>query len=645
MSLLSKVNLLQGTWSTRDFSRGNTLPLIARPWAMHHWTLQTGRTPWTFNPEHPKLEGIRLTHQPSPWMRDYGNITVTAFNGPIQERIEHQASVYELRRAKLSPTGVAVSLLRYGITIEQAPTERGAVYRFTRLGAEQLKVRFYFDGEHSLSGAAGKRLCSGVSRNNFGGVPEGFGLHFVGEFSESPEDIIQLANGCVFIFHASVTMVELRLAGSFLDEGIALATLRRELQSRSLEDVEAESAGIWENLLNRIAITAADPDTERTFYSCLYRCLLFPRFLDEKDEEGQTVHYSPYDGLRHSGSLCADSGFWDTFRTVYPLLGLAYPEKLSEILRGWLNACRQSGWTPKWPSPGLRDCMIGTHFDAVAADAIARGVIDWNVEEAFCYLWRDATEESSDGRYGRQGLGDYIRLGYVPDEKYPYAVSSTLDYAYDDFCVGQVARFLSKEKEANLLFERSQNYRNVFDSSVGFMRGRLSNGDWQLPFREFCWGGSYIEGGPWQHTFNVPHDPAGLAALFGGSEKLCGKIDAMLKSPPTFESGHYGYEIHEMTEMALAGFGQYAHSNQPVHAFLYLYALNGKPERALHWVRRVLTELYSVDHFPGDEDNGEMAAWYVLSSLGMYPECPGKPGWIRVPASVTTAKINGFSLF
>ncbi|HSI85631.1 MAG TPA: glycoside hydrolase family 92 protein, partial [Candidatus Methylacidiphilales bacterium] len=384
------------------------------------------------------------------------------------------------------------------------------------------------------------------------------------------------------------------------------------------------------------------------------RTLLFPRQLEEIDLDGRAVHYSPYDGGIHSGPLCTDNGFWDTHRTVYPFLAKAYPDKLVPLLEGWLNASREADWTPKWPSPGPKACMIGTHFDAVVADAVARGITGWDIEAVFPYLWKNATVPSDDGCYGREGLEDYLRLGYVPVDRHRYSVSATLDYAYEDFCVMQVARYLGREKEAAILKPRTFNYRNVFDSGTGFMRERLSDGSWKHPFEEFRWGGGYIEGGPWQHSFNVPHDVPGLAGLHGGSQALCDKLDRMFALPPKFEVGHYGFEIHEMTEMAVAGhegpshaaglpgFGQYSHSNQPVHGNLFLYALNGQPEKTAHWVRRVCDELYSPDILPGDEDNGEMCAWYVMAHLGSFPYCPGAADEAQFEPPVPGVRLKSF---
>ena len=636
------VNLLQGTNSTHDFSRGNTLPLIARPWGLHHWTLQTAKTPWTFHPSHRKLQGIRLTHQPSPWIADYGGITVLPFTGEATGELEQQASAYRLETTLLRPTLLRTELLRYGIAVEMTPTVRGALFVFTRQSSsEALRVRFHFDGGYALRWERGSRRLVGASHHHNGGVAGAFGLHLCAEFDTVPERFDSKAHGGSVTFPRDVARVEMRLAGSFIGPEIAEVSLERELRGRDLDTLTREGDSVWNDLLGRIQFDVRDERQARTFYSCLYRTLLFPRFLDEIDARGRVVHYSPYDGLTHAGSLCADHGFWDAYRTNYPLLALAYPDELRAMLGGWLNACREGGWTPKWVSPGHRACMIGTHFAAVAAEAVARGIADWGVEEVYEYLWRDASESSSKATVGRQGLKEYIRLGYVPCDKYPYGVSATLDFAYGDFCVAQVARHLGRHGEADLLLKRARSYRHLFDPAVGFMRGRKASGEWASPFEEFRWGGAYIEGGPWQHVFNVPHDVPGLASLFGGDAGLCRKLDAMLATPARFSIGSYPAEIHEMTEMALAGFGQYAHSNQPVHGFLFLYQLAGQPEKTAYWVRRVAQELYSPDDFPGDEDNGEMSAWYVFACLGLYPACPGTDRYVAFPPLVSGATING----
>ncbi|MDQ8195711.1 GH92 family glycosyl hydrolase [Coraliomargarita sp. SDUM461004] len=636
---LSCINLLQGTNSDREFSRGNTLPIVARPWGLHHWTLQTGQSPWTFNQLSRRLQGVRLTHQPSPWMRDYCSLAFLPFTGPVQDSPEHQASAYRVEDCVLRPEQLQFSLLRYGIDVKLTSTERGALVVLRFRPGVVPRVAFYFDGEHTFESIASNRIA-GNSWDHRDTLHESFRLNYLADFSVEPVDVVQTEFGGYVEFSQDTESVEMRMAGSFISGEIAALSLKRELIGRSFEQIADEGESRWLSLLGRIRISPKSADQAARFYSCLYRCLLFPRFLDELDAEGKVVHRSPSDGVVYAGPLCADSGFWDAYRTLYPLLALVYPDVLNRMMEGWLNACRQCSWAPKWPSPGPRACMIGTHYDVVVADAVCKGVTDWDVEEAFSYLWKNATEPSDDSLFGREGLQDYIDLGYLPADQHPHSVCCTLDYAYNDFAVAQVARYLGKHEQAKSLGKRTQSYRNVFDAEVGFMRGRLMDGQWETPFREFAWGGAFIEGGPWQHVFNVPHDHEGLAACFGGAHQVCEKLDEMLSSESRFEAGTYNYEIHEATEMALAGFGQYAHGNQPVHAFLFLYGLLGQPQKMQYWIRRVCEDYYSKDDFPGDEDNGEMSAWYIWSALGLFPFCPGKPEYIMFEPLIGDWKIT-----
>jgi predicted alpha-1,2-mannosidase len=635
-SLVDLVNPLQGTTSDKNFSTGNTLPITSLPFGLHHWSLQTREDPWFFHPGDRKLWGIRLTHQPSPWMLDYGALLVSAFHGPIAETPALQSSAYRIVECR--PHVTRLQLPGQGIDISLAPVPAGLLLVFETRSEAPLKIRLSFRQEFSVE--TSDTLVHGRTTDNSGGVPEGFGLSFCGRFSDRPRHVHSLPNGTCWEFAPGTRRVELRLAASFIDGTIARYALASQLDGHSFSEIEGSAAQTWDALLGRLDFPDPEDSRRRTFYSCLYRTLLFPRLLTEKDPSGNDIHYSPYDGAVHTGPLCTDNGFWDTYRTVYPLLAHAFPDQLTTILQGWLNACKQAGWTPKWPSPGLKDCMIGTHFDAVAADAVARGITGWDVEAVFPFLWRNATEQSSDGRFGRQGLEDFIQLGYLPADRHRYSVSATLDYAYGDFCVMQVARHLGRTREAELLSTRIGNYRNVFDPSVGFMRERNSDGSWLKPFGEFRWGGGFIEGGPWQHSFHVPHDIPGLASLFGGEAALEAKLDAMLSTPPLFQVGHYGFEIHEMTEMAMAGFGQYAHSNQPVHGYLFLYALLGQPDKTSHWVRKVCDELYGPEKLPGDEDNGEMSAWYIWANLGLFPHCPGRPGLVSFQPPHTRASVR-----
>jgi predicted alpha-1,2-mannosidase len=529
---------------------------------------------------------------------------------------------------------------RYQTWLAMTATERCACFRFRFPSDKTGRILIQPIKDASWFRVDGNRIV-GYTRGNNGGVPDGFACYIYGEVDTEVSDACLFVGDEVYrgdgeaeqvgvsIDLASGGEVTLRLATSFISVDQAKRNLDREVGGRSFESLCEENESVWEERLGRIEIEGATEEQKRTFYSCLYRTQLFPRVWHEPDEAGNPIHYSPYDGQVHEGVLYADNGFWDTHRTVYSLLSILDPQRLSEMVEGWTNAAKEGGWFPKWSSPGYRACMIGTHLDAVVADAYVKGCRDFDVDAAYAAMVRDATEVGNEeGSFGRAGIEAFERLGYVPSAQFEHAASRTMDHAYTDFCVAQVAKGLGREDDAKRFYARALNYRNTFDRSTGFARGRRAGGTFDEPFSEFAWGGAYIEGSAWQCTWAVPHDSAGMAELMGGRDALVAKLDRMLELPPVFHVGTYNREIHEMTEMAAVDFGQYAHSNQPVHHVLYLYTAMGVPSKTQYWVRRVLNELYGsgpADGFAGDEDNGEMTAWYVFSALGFYPLCPGHP--------------------
>ena len=623
------VNPLQGTYSEPSFSRGNTLPIVSLPFGMTHWAAQTRADGgWFFDPRIPELIGVRATHQPSPWMGDYGHFTVMAQTGEAILSPSERALAYRPEDLKTLPHSLSVLLGPQKLQIEMTPTERCSYFRFTFPNGEAGRVILDAHSEAAID--AERRIITGCSRLNNGGVPENFGCYFAAAFDQewtaaftTPE------HQAVAEFAAPTGPLSMKLGTSFISAEQALSNLQNEIGERSFDTVKAEGEAIWNETLGRIEIDGGTEDQKRVFYSGLYRSHLFPRIFHETDENGQIVHYSPFDGMVHEGVFYTDNGFWDTYRTVYSLLSLIQPARFGEIIQGFLNGYKEGGWLPNWPSPGYRSCMIGTHIDVVIADAIVKKIPGFDYELAYEAMCKHA-ETPVDGErgYGRIALQEYLELGYVPADKYNHATARTLDYAYDDFCLAQVAGALGKTEDQAKYSARALFYRNVYDTQTGFMRGKNADGAWPEPFDSYAWGDPYIEGSAWQFNFTVPHDPAGLINIHGGPSELIAKLDHFMYQPPTFHVGTYGGVIHEMAEMAAVDFGQYDQGNQPVHQFLYLYAAAGSPWKADYWIRRVLEQLYTPDHFPGDEDNGEMAAWYVLNALGLGPLCPGVPEYI-----------------
>jgi predicted alpha-1,2-mannosidase len=625
------VHLLQGTNSTPVFSRGNTLPIAALPFGMGHWTLQSkANSPWMFQPEDRRIQGFRCTHQLSPWLSDYGYATFLPFKGEVDPEPTARASSYRPEDAHLSPHSMELYLLRYGIKTELVPTERCAV--ITSSYGEHASPGFLFDipGTDGLMqpDAAGKSIAF-QSKANSGGVPDNFAAFYVLRFDTKWEsfELKELKGHRVGVvrFAPSVQSMEVRIGTSFISFDQANRNLDLEAGSHSVTELRESAAKVWNHHLSRVEIEGGSQDQREIFYSCLYRTLLFPRMWHEPDASGHPHHFSPYNGKLLPGVMYADHGYWDVYRAWYPLMSILFPERLGEILQAWVNVYKEGGWLPQFPCPGYRACMTGSLIDAVFGDAAAKKIGGFDMESAYEGLKKHATMAGHpDKGFGRVGIEEYLKLNYVPADKVDQSAAETVDAAYGDFCIAQVAKALGKQEDYAMFMKRSENWRNLFDSKTNFLRGKKEDGSWLEPFSEFTWGSPYVEGSAWQHRWDVPHNLPGLFEAMGGKENAVAALDKMLALPPTFHVGAYGQEIHEMSEMAAVKFGQYAHSNQPIHHALYVYAVAGRPDKTQYWVRRVMQELYTKDTFAGDEDTGSMAAWFVLSSLGFYPLCPGK---------------------
>lgn len=609
--LYSLVNVLAGTDSHHGFSTGNSLPLIAYPWGHTHWTIQTNESRWFFHPDHHKFQGFRATHQPSPWMGDYGQLVFMPFTGePPRLDPEGRSSAYS---NKLTPGFGVVNLRRYGI--EAILTARRASSILLLRNCEQ--PRLLVEGYDSISQVGNEVHMT--STKNCGGVPDGFATYYVFRFPSASISVTEVApDRTVIDWQSDIKSVVIGV--SFVDFDQA----RQNLEN----DAEDTADRHWNNIFRRFRIQG-DETHLKTFANCLYRACLFPRETHEFDADGNPHHYSFYTGEVLPGEATTDNGFWDTYRTVYPWYNLFFPSRSSKAIQGWIKAYEEGGWFPQWATPGYRACMVGTHIDAVIADAVVKGVEGFDTEKALEGMLKHAYQKGDEeGAYGRLGIEDYLARGYVSEETVEGSVARSLDYAYDDWCIAKVQNALGQDSSE--LKQRAQNYKHLFDSEVGFMRAKHANGDW-AHFREFEWGGPYVEGGPWQASWAVQHDPEGLAELFGGEQPFLEKLKKMFETPPYFEVGHYGFEIHEMTEMAQANFGQYAHSNQPVHHVIYFFMQSADPEMrryGRHLLKRVMNEMYTPEGFCGDEDNGEMACWFLFSSLGFFPFCPGKPEYI-----------------
>lgn len=658
---LEYVNIKQGTASEERYSNGNTLPLVAVPFGMNHFSMQTKAAGdgWFYHPAHKQLEGIRLTHQPSPWVRDYGHFVMMPQNGEVYIHEEERSTGFIER--ELNPACLELYLKRYHAVTKLTATERGAVMKISWEKMERPRfavLPFLFHTKLCLDEKTGE--LGGETYACGDGTRSDFKIYFYMKF-DRPIDIENTVitqpsgkktrglsgegkgTGINIAFRMQRTEeLTVKLAASFLSLEQAKYNLEQETGERSYEEMKAEAVTKWNDLLSKIEIR----DTEevcRTFYSCLYRCFLFPRIFYERDREGRTLHYSTRDGTVKPGVMYTDQGFWDTYRTLYPLLVLLMPSRVQEMLRGYLNFYEEEGWLPKWLSPGERGMMPGTLIEAVFADAAVKGLLsEAERETAMRGMLKDANEASPAPQNGRIGVADYVEKGYIPSNRYKESVNNALDAYYCDFCISQMAETLDKRELAQQYRRRAAGYRLLFDEEAGFIRGMDEYGNREPDFSPIRWGGEYCEGAAWQNAFSVFHDIEGLADLYGGKEKLSEKLDELFAAPPDYEVGTYQKEIHEMTEMSSADFGQCAISNQPGFHIPYLYAALGYQDKTVLWVRKIAREAFDASEqgYPGDEDNGSMSAWYVFSSLGFYPLCPGKKEYILGDCLVKEALLH-----
>ena len=635
-SPVTLVNILQGTDSTPAFSRGNTLPIAARPFGMAHWTLQTTPTsPWMFEPGQRRIQGFRSTHQLSPWLGDYGHATFLPICGNPELDYGSRATSYRPEDSILSPHTMAMKLLRYGIDAELVPTERGALIHanYTKKQTPGFVFDVPGDKPQTPESDAAQRTIRFRSTANSGGVPNDFACYYVLQFSEpwiALEHKDQRMHRSTHIsFVESVRSLDVRIATSFISFEQADRNLQLELGAKPASTLRAEAEQAWNKHLTCIEIEGASDPQQRTFYSCLYRTLLFPRIWHEPDANGVMQHRSPYNGKVVPGVMYADHGYWDVYRAWYPMMTILFPDRLGEILQAWVNAYQEGGWLPQFPCPGYRACMTGSLIDSLFGEAAVKGIKGFDMAAAYEGLKKHATQPGNpDAGYGRRGIDQYLKFGYDPADKVEQSAAETVDAAYGDFCIAQVAKALGKADDYAVFMKRSENWRNIFDPSSGFFRGKNSDGSFLEPFSPIRWGDPYVEAAAYQHRFDAPHAMPALIEAMGGKEKVVAELEKMITMFPDFETGAYGSEIHEMSEMAAVNFGQYAHSNQPSHHILYVFTVAGRQDRTAHWTKRVMDELYTPDLLAGDEDTGSMAAWYVLSSLGFYPLCPGKPEYI-----------------
>ena len=645
------VNPLMGTQSTFELSTGNTYPAIARPWGMNFWTPQTGKMGdgWQYVYTANKIRGFKQTHQPSPWINDYGQFAIMPIVGKPEFDQDKRASWFSHKGEVAKAYYYKVYLAEHDIVTELTPTERAAMFRFTFPENEHSYVVVdALDKGSYIKVIPEENKIIGYSTKNSGGVPDNFKNYFVIEFDkpftykatfadatlkEGATEQTSEHVGAVIGFQTKKgEIVHAKVASSFISFEQAAINMK-ELGNDSFDALVQKGKDAWNALLSKIEVEGGNLDQYRTFYSCFYRSLLFPRKFYEIDAAGKVVHYSPYNGQVLPGYMYTDTGFWDTFRCLFPFLNMMFPSVNKEIQEGLINTYKESGFFPEWASPGHRGCMVGNNSASVLVDAYMKGVKVEDLETLYKGLIH-GTENvhpkvSSTGRLGHEY---YNKLGYVPyDVKINENAARTLEYAYNDWCIWKLAKALDRpKKEQELFARRALNYKNLFDPETKLMRGKNENGEFMAPFSPLKWGDAFTEGNSWHYSWSVFHDPQGLIDLMGGKEDFVMMLDSVFAVPPLFDDSYYGGVIHEIREMTVMNMGNYAHGNQPIQHMIYLYDYAGEPWKAQYWLRQVMDKMYTPgpDGYCGDEDNGQTSAWYVFSALGFYPVAPGTTQYV-----------------
>ena len=645
------VSPLVGTQSTFELSTGNTYPAIARPWGMNFWTPQTGKMGdgWQYVYTANKIRGFKQTHQPSPWINDYGQFVIMPVVGSPEFDQDKRASWFSHKGEIAKAYYYKVYLAEHDVVTELTPTDRAALFRFTFPENDHSYIVVdALDKGSYVKVIPEENKIIGYTTKNSGGVPDNFKNYFIIQFDKpftykatfadatlSEGNVEQQANhaGAVIGFKTKKgEIVHAKVASSFISYEQAAINMK-ELGNDSFDTLVQKGKEAWNDVLSKIEVEGGNLDQYRTFYSCLYRSLLFPRKFYELDANGKVVHYSPYNGQVLPGYMYTDTGFWDTFRCLFPFMNLMFPSVNKEMQEGLINTYKESGFFPEWASPGHRGCMVGNNSASVLVDAYMKGVKVEDLKtlyEGLIHGTENVHPKASST--GRLGYEYYNELGYVPyDVKINENAARTLEYAYDDWCIYKLAKDLKRpKKEIDLFAKRAMNYKNLFDKETNLMRGKNKDGKFMAPFSPLKWGDAFTEGNSWHYSWSVFHDPQGLIDLMGGKDVFVQMLDSVFAVPPIFDDSYYGGVIHEIREMTVMNMGNYAHGNQPIQHMIYMYNYAGEPWKAQYWLRQVMNRMYTPgpDGYCGDEDNGQTSAWYVFSALGFYPVCPGTTQYV-----------------
>lgn len=616
--------------------KGQTFPAVGRPFGMTQWTPETRTTeikcisPYYYNDKF--ITGFRATH----WMsgsctQDYGSLTLMPFTASKPDTVRNPVSEFNHRNETATPAYYSILLERYGIKTEITAHVRSGMMKvafpgketsciFIRANSDEKEGKVWFDAEkNEIAG------YNPVHRIYQGwGKPAGFSGYFVIRF-DKPFRVIPVDGNPqqLIVTFDKETTVQARTGTSFTSIETARLNLETEIPHWNFTQLRRETENIWNQTLGKVQVKGKSKEDKVKFYTALYHCYQLPRIASDVDGGYQGF---AQDTLIHKAAgfdYYDDFSMWDTYRALHPLMTILEPERTLHMVKSLVLKAEQGGWMPIFPAWGsYTAAMIGDHVSTMIADAYVKGITDFDTGKAYRYMRQNAfdspsPEEYKDGK-GRRALQSYLEYGYIPLEDSVWEafhkreqVSRTLEYAFDDYALSQFAKALGKDADYAVLSQRSQNYRNVFDTSTGYVRGRYADGRWIEPFDPFSKAWFICEGTPFQYTWYVPHDVPGLISLYGGKEPFLKRLNEF------FDGGHYW------------------HGNETDHQAIYLFSMAGEPAKTQEWVRKTITEEYGTGPggLSGNEDAGQMSAWLVCSMMGFYPVCPGNPEYVAgIPA-------------
>ncbi len=659
--LTGYVDTRRGTNSTGGFSRGNNLPITAVPNGFNFFTPVTDATShsWEYDYQRgnnednlPMLEGLAISHEPSPWMGDRNQMSIMPVpaGGPLTGAPGGRALAFGHDDEIARPDLYRVTL-RNGLIAEMTPTDHAGIMRFTFPDGQATGSLVFYNGTFTI-GTDG--TFTGWVDNGSGQSAGRSRMFVSGTFDRAPTQ--SSATSATFDTSGK-RQVTLRLATSFLSVDQARRNLDMEVGGRSFDQIQAAATAEWKDRLGRVEVRGATETQLVTLYSNLYRLNLYPnsqsentgtaaaprwRYASPVSEPTDTSTATQTGAKIVDGQIYVNNGFWDTYRTVWPAYSLLYPDVAARIADGFVQQYRDGGWVARWSSPGYADLMTGTSANVSLAQAYLNGVELPDPLGAYDSAVKDATVASGRGEVGRKGIETSLFLGYTPTST-GESVSWALEGFINDYGLGNMGAALAKDpatpkarrdglkEESQYFLQRARNYVNLFDPSTKFFRGRDAAGTF-LAGDPLDWGGVYTETNGWNFAFTAQQDGRGLANLHGGRAALRQRLDEFFATPENADRpGGYGGTIHEMLEARAVRMGQLGMSNQPSHHIPYMYNYVGAPAKTQAIVREILRRLYVGGEigqgYLGDEDNGEMSAWHVLSSLGLYPLQAGSSNW------------------